>query len=83
MTIGEQNKQIALLRIDLEALSIRVGHLERVVNRLSHWCSAAVEGTTIDLDNWDEPAPTPPPMTHQDGKDVRADTVASRKEMLT
>jgi hypothetical protein len=43
---------IYLLRKDFEALSIRVNQLERVVNRLSHWCSAAVEGTTIDHDMW-------------------------------
>lgn len=83
MTIGEQNKEIALLQKDFEALSIRVNQLERVVNRLSHWCSAAIEGTTIDLDNWDEPAKAPPPVTRHDGKDLRVDTVASRKEMLT
>lgn len=43
---------VYLLRKDFEALSIRLNQLERVVNRLSHWCSAAVEGTTIDHDMW-------------------------------
>jgi hypothetical protein len=82
--LGEMYKtSLREVEIDLEALGRRVNELERVVNRLSHWCSAAVEGTTIPQDNWDEPAPTPPPMTHHDGKDVLVDTVASRKNMLT
>ena len=77
MTVSEQNKKIALLRKDFEALTLRVNELEKAHNRLAHFVGFAFDATTIDRDTGATN------KMHDTSKDLKVDTVASRKAMVT